>query len=146
MAGTNSLPIFLESHIEWGSVLLDNVVDCKALFKNRPLLGAGAEALDGKMFKMTLNAINENVSPYVPDEYKDEIHAAMNDVIDGDRDYEVAIDNAMDVLSQLKDKLNVPSWVKKMINGLIELVESALEVYLEKKLTSQFGGQNDNPV
>lgn len=110
---------------------LDDAFDLKELIKNK-VIGVAAEALDGKAAKMALNFSNIRVSQYIPDEYKDEFQLALVDVLDGDKDYTVAINNAIDIIDQLKDKLNVSDFVKSMIDSFLEMVKAAILVIIKE--------------
>ena len=125
-AQSNTIMLFLDNHIKWGSGLIDDSIDFKELIKN-PFFGVGAEMLDGPLSKVLLGGFNKKVSPYVPDEFKDEIHAVLDDVIDGDDNYQAAISNAIDILDQLKDKIpNLHPLLKTVLDSIIDLMKIAL--------------------
>lgn len=129
----NTLPLFRDSDLEWGATTLDEILDFKSIFKNA-LVGTAAEALDYKVFKMTLTGLNNKVSEFIPDEYKDELYLAMDDVTRGDRPgYVDALGHAIDVIDQLKDKLNVSPFVKNLLDALLELVKAGIGFLINKK-------------
>jgi non-homologous end joining protein Ku len=132
MEKENTLLLLQENHIEWGATKADEMLDFKEIIKN-VFVGTAAEALDYRVFKMVLAAINTKVSPFIPDEYKDEVWLALDDVIDGDSDYKDAITEAIEVLSQLKDKLTLPEWVNKLLDTLLDLMKASLEFLLKQK-------------
>lgn len=110
----------------------DEKFNFQELIKNK-IVGAAVEALDSKAAKITLNFSNVRVSQYIPDEYKDEIQLALNDVFDGDKDYKVAIENAIEIIDQLKEKLNVSEFIKSMIDSFLEMIKAAILVILDKE-------------
>lgn len=128
----NEKLLLTDNLIDSLSSKIDEAFNMKEIIKN-PIIGAAAEALDGKISKMVLNFSNVRVSQYIPDEYKDEIQLALTDVLDGDNDYSVAISNAIEVIDQLKDKLKVSDFVKSMIDSFLEIIKAALLVILDKK-------------
>ena len=127
----NTILLFNDDHIKWGYKTLDDAFDFKEIIKNK-LVGAIVEGVDGPAWRISLNTLNKAVSPYIPDEYKDEVHAALDDVIDGDDDYTEAIANAFEILEQLKDKINAPEWVLSTLDAVIALMEAGLNVLLNK--------------
>ena len=128
----NTILLFTDEHVKKGAKALDDAFDFKEIIKNK-VAGALVEGVDGIAWKVSLNTLNRAVSPYVPDEYKDEVHAALDDVFDGDSDYTVAISNAFDILEQLKDRIKAPEWVLSTLSAVIALVEAGLNALLNKE-------------
>lgn len=110
----------------------DDAYDFKEMIKNK-LVGVAVEAVDKKVAKIALNFSNIRVSPYIPDEYKDEFQLALADVTDGDKDYTVAVTNAIEVIDQLKDKLDLSPFLTSLLDSLLEMVKAGLLVILEPK-------------
>lgn len=127
----NTILLLQPAHIKWGVEKLDELLNFKEWIKN-PLVAGAAEMIDGSALDLSLNGINKKVSPLIPDEYKDEIHAALDDVIDSDEDYEDAVSAAIDVLDELKDKLKASPFVLKLIDALLDVIEAVLLSLLEK--------------
>lgn len=132
----NTILLLTDEHIAWGVETLDELLPFKEWIKN-PVVGAAVEGIDGPVLKLTLKGINSKVSPFVPDEYKDEIHAALDDVIDGDDNYAEAIENALDILDDLKDKLDAAPWVLSLIDALIDIVKAVLLTLLDKAVEKE---------
>ena len=125
MTQLNVVPLFKPTHIEWAAQRVDDEVDFKELIKNK-VVGAIAEGLDKKAVEITLLALNAKVSQYVPDDYKDNIHSALDDVIDGDGDYTEAVNEALDLLGEILDDVNVNDTVNTILSALIELLRVGL--------------------
>lgn len=121
----NTILLLTDDHIDWFAQKFDDKFDFTKIIKNK-FVGNIAEALDKKAAKISLNFFNVRVSPYIPDEYKDEVHAALNDVTDDDGKYDDALTNALDILDQLKDKLKVADWIKSLIDSLIDMLKAVL--------------------
>ena len=129
----NKILLFKDTHIKWGAKTFDDGIDFTEVFKNK-LAGKIAEKADKFVAEKTLNGLNNIVSPYISDEYKDEIHLALDDVIDGDKDYEVAINQAEAIILQLTAKINIQSkLLNNLFDALISMVLAALEIALEVK-------------
>lgn len=128
----NTLLLLRDKDIDWGAQALDDAFAWKEIVKN-PVWGAILEGADKPAGKISLNFLNKRVSPFIPDEYKDEVHIALDDVQDGDENYEEAISQAFVILSDLTDKFNVSDFVAGMIDALIGLLKSILIVWAEKK-------------
>lgn len=128
----NVLLVLNENHVKGFANLIDEAFDFKELIPNR-VIGGAVEAFDNKGAQIALNFGNKRASVYIPDDIKDELHAAFDDVLDGDGDYKIAIDNALSIIDQLADKLDVKDWVQASIDGLIDLIRLALHFLLEKK-------------
>ena len=114
--------------------LLDELADWNEIIKN-PLLGAMAESGDGPTYRFTLTQLNVFVSSKIPDEYEvhlPALHAALDDVLDGDDDYGDAIDNAVELIDDILDDLALTPWLEAMVNGVLELVKAVLH-YLDDK-------------
>lgn len=127
----NEILVLKKSHVKGFAELIDEAYDFKKM--NNKVVGAAIEAFDGKGAEIALNFGNKRISALIPDEYKDELHTAFDDVLDGDNDYTEAIENAIEIVDQLKDKLEVKPWVKATIDSLLELVKVALLFLQEKK-------------
>jgi len=129
----NVLPLITDKQIDKGAGLLDNLVDFTKVFKNK-VIGAGAELLDGKAFKLALSGINNLVSSHIPDEFKDEFQAAIDDVLDGDKDFTEASDQFFTVAGQLIEKLKEKEVKPYVISGakvIIEMIKTFVHMTLE---------------
>lgn len=129
----NVLPLITDKQIDKGATLLDNLADFTKVFKNK-IIGAGAELLDGKAFKLALSGINNLVSKYIPDEFKDEFQVAFDDVLDGDKDFTTAADQFFIVADQLIDKLQTGKVKPYVISGakvIIEMISTFVNMTLE---------------
>jgi hypothetical protein len=129
----NELRLLTETQIDWLAKYLDDAFDFNEIIKNK-IAGIAVEALDSKLFKISLNFADAKASPFIPDEYKDELSLAIDDVMDGDHDFKVAVDNAIKVIDELKEKLDVKPWVKNIIDSSLELIKAAINAYLEFKM------------
>jgi len=130
----NVLLLVTENQIDQGAELLDDLVDFTKVIGNK-MLGAGAELLDRRAFKMSLNGINSLVSSHVPDEFKDEFQIALDDVLDGDKDYTEAAKQFFSVSSQLIEKLEEKGAKAYVISGakvIIEMFRVFVHMMLEK--------------
>lgn len=121
----NELLLLTEAQINWAAKSFDERFDFTEIIKNK-IVGMAAEAIDTKVPKWMLGILNAKVSPFVPDEIKDELQAALDDVIDGDKDFTVAVENAIEVIDQLKEKLNVEAWIKALIDTILDLLKAIL--------------------
>jgi len=110
----------------------DEKFDFQEIIPNK-IVGAATEALDNRVAIIVLNFSNVRVSQYIPDEYKDEVQLALEDVFDGDNNYKVAIENAIEIIDQLKDKLNVSDFYKSMIDSFLELIKAGILILLDKE-------------
>jgi hypothetical protein len=86
------------------------------------LFGKALEALDGPVSLLVLNGLNNKISDHIPDDYKLKVQAAFDDVFDGDQDYDEAIENAISILNELKDLLNVSDEVKYWIDAALNML------------------------
>ena len=128
----NKLLLITDEQIELGAKALDDLVDWK--FIKNAILQKGAEAFDGKAFKMALGGLNNMVSPYVPDEYKDEFQIAVNDVFDGDKDYTDTAEQFFLIADQLIDNLENKGVKKSVISSvriITEMIATFANVILE---------------
>jgi hypothetical protein len=135
----NLLPLIVDKQIDKGATLLDNLVDFTKVFKNK-ILGSGAELLDGKAFKLALSGINNLVSKYIPDEFKDEFQVAFDDVLDGDKDFTKAADQFFIVANQLISKLQANKVKPYVISGakvIIEMICTFVHMTLENLATEK---------
>jgi hypothetical protein len=135
----NVLPLITDKQIDKGATLLDNLVDFTKVFKNK-IMGAGAELLDGKAFKLALSGINNLVSKHIPDEFKDEFQVAFDDVLDGDKDFTEASDQFFIVGEQLISKLqekNVKPYVISGAKVIIEMIKTFVHMTLENLATEK---------
>ena len=126
--------LLTKDHVSKVAKLLDELADWNEIIKN-PLLGAMAEAGDGPTYRFTLTQLNVFVSSKIPDEYEvhlPALHAALDDVLDGDDDYGDAIDNAVELIDDILDDLALTPWLEAMVNGVLELVKAVLH-YLDEK-------------
>jgi hypothetical protein len=112
--GTNTIPLFLAAHIDWQANLLD-----KWTFKK----GFG-DKVDNLMYRLILNAINNNVSDDIPDEFKPEFHQAMDLVVAGD--YDDAGAEAIDTLVQLINKTGLKQAVKDVVLGVLKILKGVI--------------------
>ena len=113
--GENKIPALLKEFIEWGAQKFDDAVFKKGF----------ADLVDKLAFKGVLNIVNAQVSDYVPDEIKPELHEAQTLVIAGDYDdggaKAVAAMIEVIELSKMKDK------PKKVLVTSLSFLESILE-------------------
>ena len=86
------------------------------------LFGKALEALDGPVSLLVLNGLNNKISDHIPDDYKLKVQAAFDDVFDEDQDYDVAIENAIEILNDLKDLLNVSDEIKYWIDAALNML------------------------
>jgi hypothetical protein len=129
----NVLQLLTDDQISKGAKKLDELIDFTKLIKNK-MIGAGAELLDGKAFKIALSGINSYVSKYVPDEFKDEFQLAVDDVLDGDKDFTVAAEQFFSVSTQLIEKLsekNVKSFIIAGVSAVIDMIGIFVNSMLE---------------
>ena len=112
--GTNTIPLFLDSHLDFFAEVLDNVT-----FKKGPV-----DAVDRPIYRLALGMLNKTVSDDIPDEFKPEFHEAVDLVVDGD--YDDAGAEAIDLVIQLVGKLNVKPGVKEIIVGVLTIAKGAL--------------------
>lgn len=128
----NTILLLKENHIDFFAENLDDAFDFKEIIKNK-VAGALVEAFDEKGAKITLNFSNVRVSQYIPDEYKDEIHAILDDIVDDDGDYKESVEIAINLLNQLSEKIEMKPLVKSILQSLLSLIEAALIMALENK-------------
>jgi len=131
MEKENTLPLITEDQITLGSKKLDELFDFTKIIKNK-IVGAGVEIFDGKAFKITLGALNDFVSKFIPDEFKDEFQVALDDVMDGDNDFTVASDQFFDISTQLISKLE-GKVNKSIVSGANAIIET-INIYINAKL------------
>lgn len=127
----NTIDLLLERHIKWGASEFDEAFDFKEIIKNK-VAGIAVETFDGKAAEIALNFGNKRVSQYIQDEYKDEIHTALDDIMDEDNDYTVAVNNAIEIIDQLKDKLEMKPFIKSITDSLLEMMKAAILIYLDR--------------
>ena len=119
----NKLLLLLDSHIDFASEKLDALKD----FKNIVW-----ETLDGHLIKMGLKQLNKAVSPYVPDEYKPDIHEALTAIVN--EDYGEAAENGIEVLElALENMKKLPPVVKEIASGLLEIIKATVVALIEDK-------------
>ena len=128
----NTIELLKKEHIDWLANKFDEAFDFQEIISNK-FIGTAIEAVDKKGASITLGFGNKRASIYIPDEYKDEIHLALDDIMDEDDNYSIAISNGIEILDQLKDKLTVSPFIKAIINSLLEMVKAAILIYLENK-------------
>ena len=126
---SNEILLLNENHVKWLADKFDEAFEFDKMLKNK-FVGKIIEGVDNKAAQITLNFGNKRCSQYIPDEYKDELHLALNDVMDGDNDYTVAVENVIKVIDELKDKLNVSDFVKALIDSTLELIKAGVLVLL----------------
>lgn len=131
MEEKNTLPLITDEQITLGSKKLDELFDFTKIIKNK-IVGAGAEIFDGKAFKITLGALNDFISKFIPDEFKDEFQTALDDVMDGDNDFTVAADQFFEVSDQLISKLD-GKVNKSIVSGAKAIIET-IQIYINAKL------------
>jgi di/tripeptidase len=120
------VPFLLPAHIEWAARKFDDAIDFKELVKNK-LAGALLEGADYGAALITLKLLNAKVSQLeVLDPYKEELHVALNDVIDGDGKYTVAIDSALDILDEIVDQYVGNDTAESILKTIIELLRIGL--------------------
>lgn len=127
----NTIDLLLKEHVKWLANEFDEAFDFKEIIKNK-VAGIAVESFDGKAAEIALNFGNNRVSQYIPDEYKDEIHAALADIMNGDNNYSLAVSNAIDIIDQLKDKLTMQPFVKSITDSLLEMIKAAVLIYLDR--------------
>lgn len=128
----NKLLLITEEQVEKSAIELDNLVDWD--FIKNGVIKKGAEAFDGKAFKLALSGINNSVSAHIPDEYKDEFQLALNDVLDGDKDYTETAEQFFLVAESLVEKLAEKGVSKSIISSvkiIIEMIATFANVILE---------------
>lgn len=122
--------LLTEEQISKIAKLADDQYDFKKM-KNK-FVGSIIEAVDDDAARITLRFFNNRVSGFIPDEYKDEIQVAIDDVLDGDADYSQAIVSVVDIAQSLQYKMDAPPFVKSLTSSFILLIESALLALNEK--------------
>lgn len=120
------MDLLLERHIKGIAKIGDEALDCKELIKKPAILGIIAEGLDYKAFSLILVLINDKVSKYVPDRYKDEIHSIIDDVIDKDGNYEQAAVAIGSIIDQIMIDVNAPEWIIDLLKSALSLVKGFL--------------------
>lgn len=126
----NVLDLLREKDITWGADTLDNAINFKEVFEKRPIIGAAAEKFDNTAFKMTLTGLNNLASGYVPDEYKDEIQLALDDVQDGDKDYTEAGKQVFDICGQINEKMDSEDTIPDVASKVVKLVLTSIEFFV----------------
>ena len=128
----NEILLLKKTHIDWISEKLDDAFDFKEIIKNK-IVGSIVESLDKRGAKIALDFSNIRVSQYIPDEYKDEIHKILDDIIDEDGFYTDSVNEAIALLNQLSDKIEIKPFIKSIIESLLELIKASLLILIEKK-------------
>lgn len=127
----NTLVLFREKDIEWFAKEFDEKFDFKEIIKKPAFVGIIAEAMDKKIATISLGFANNYASKYIPDEFKDEIYAAFDDIEDGDKDYSEACNNAIKILTDLIGKIDMPDWIESLVISAIEFAKTILLKKLE---------------
>ncbi len=127
----NTIDLLKKEHVKWLGNEFDEAFDFKEIIKNK-VAGIAVESFDGKAAEIALNFSNNRVSKYIPDEYKDEIHLALDDIINGDNDYTIAVTNFIDIIEQLKDKLKMKPYIKSITDSLLEMIKAAVLIFLDR--------------
>ena len=127
----NELLLFKDEHIDWAANKFGDAIDWKELLKNK-VLGTAAEAVEVPAAKLVLKGLNAKVSPFIPDEYKDEIWEVLDDVVDDDGDYTNAVNAALDILDEVLDNVELNPTVKTILEALIALLRVGVVSLLEK--------------
>jgi len=119
----NDVLMFLkESHIKWG---IDTIDD----FTHFGMIG---EAVERPVLSIAFNQLNKFVSPKVPDDFKTEIHEALDKVVEGN--YPAAVDEAFDVVQLAVEKIKkLDPVVREIAEALLKVIEAALVGLIEKK-------------
>lgn len=135
----NVLLVLSDQNISRLSKLIDDLVDWKE--KLGGWKGMALEWGDGPITAQGLKLSNKLVSEYIPDYYKADIQAVIDDVTDGDQDYRVAVDKLEDILQRIIDDLTaklpegkIPEWVIKSVHSLITGIEAFILMLLEKRI------------
>ena len=125
MANTELL--LLDAHIEWAANEIDEFV-----IKSD---NAFVEAIDGPAAKLVLGQLNKYVSPYVADEFKPQIHVALDKVVAAE--YPEAISEALTLINDIVEaSQNVSPVAKEIVTAVLELIKAALMSLLQKQMES----------
>lgn len=133
MKKDNELLTLTDEQIKTIAKAIDKGFDAEEVFKSA-ILGKVAEAADGPFIKMAITQTNKLASPYIPDEWKDEIQAAVDDCFDGDKDYTTAVEKVFDIIDTIVESEIEKEWVKTMLISFFNLIKTGLLIYLEDKL------------
>lgn len=133
MSKNNVLLCFTDEDEKWISQKADDAFDFKEIFSDKPLLGAISEKADGPVSHLAIHYVNKVASPFIPDEYKDEIQGAMADIRDGDKDYTLASENMFSILEQVENKaLSEKPKVREAVKLFTSFAKIAVNSWLEK--------------
>lgn len=114
----NVLPLLRPQDIKWGAKKLDELKEFKNVI---------VEAADGLFANVLLSYGNKLASPHIPDELKDEIHAVLDQVEEGDSSE--AAQEAVDLLESLVYTID------KLTPGSKEIIVSVLGIFRGVLLT-----------
>ena len=112
--GTNTLPLFLDEHLDYFAEKLDELT-----FKKGPL-----DAVDRPVYRFALGMLNKTVSDDVPDEFKQNFHEAVDLVVL--EDWDDAGAEAIDLAIQLVNKTELKPGAKEIIVGILGIAKGAL--------------------
>ena len=113
--GTNKLPLFKDSHLDFFAQKLDDFTFKKGFL----------DVIDKGVYRLALGMLNRAVSDDVPDEYKDELYDALDLVVKGD--YDDAGAEAFDVVIEVVYGIEkIPDSVKEVIVGVLTIAKGAL--------------------
>jgi hypothetical protein len=134
MKKDNELLTLTDEQIKIIAKAIDKGFDAEKVFKST-IMGKVGEALDGPLIKTAITQTNKLASPYIPDEWKDEIQAAVDDCFDGDKDYTTSVEKVFAIIDTIVEGEIEKEWVKTIIISFLNLVKTGLLIYLEDKLS-----------
>ena len=121
----NTILLITDEQIDWLAKFADDAMPIDEWVK-RPILGKILEAGDGPIIRAVLNGVNNLASPHIPDGLKDNFQVALDDVIDGDKDYSEAIDQIDVIGGEILDMTQLSAKVKGAIKTALGIVEIVL--------------------
>jgi hypothetical protein len=120
----NTLPLLRPVDIDWGKNKLDDLVKLKS-----PV----AEAFDGPLAHLFLTYGNKLASPHIPDEFKDEIYAVLDQVEEGDSSD--AAQKAIDLFDVLQQSLvHLAPAVKEIVSAVLGVIKGVLLTVIPAKV------------
>jgi hypothetical protein len=119
----NVMPLLRPQDIKWGAQKLDALKEFKNVF---------VEAADGPFAHILLSYGNKLASPHIPDEFKDEIYAVLDEVEESDNSE--AIQKAIDLVDALVQSLvHLAPGVKEIVSSVLEMLKGILLTLMPAK-------------
>jgi len=116
--------------------ILDEIIDFKKVFKDKAWLGLALETVDGKVFTMSIKALDDKLADKMPQNYKPEARVALLALIA--KDWETVVNTAPGLLNKPIDIPGIDEDVElAILTGLVQVVYFAALAYANKQLTNK---------